>query len=158
MQNAIEEAKAGFTRAKERIAKCLNATPEDKLYWSPSPTSRSPIKLVAHSAMGTQGIGGILAGKPFPFASMAEMDATFRAEEETVKTKEQALALLEKTSDAYLKWLDTVTPEQIASTVQFPMGAMPMAVAITFAAEHMRSHAAQLDYLQTIIGDLDWHM
>ena len=99
-----------------------------------------------------------MAGKPFPFASMAEMDATFRAEEETVKTKEQALALLEETSDAYLKWLDTVTPEQIASTVQFPMGVMPMAVAITFAADHMRSNAAQLDYLQTIVGDLDWHM
>ena len=158
MQNVIEESKTEFTRAKERIAKCLDVTSEDKLNWSPSSTSRTPIKLVAHSAMAIQGIGGILAGKPFPFTSMAEMDATFRAEEEIVTTKEQALALLEETSAAYLKWLDTVTPEQLASTVQFPMGAMPMAVAITFAADHMRSHAAQLDYLQTIIGDLDWHL
>ena len=37
MQNVIDEAKTELIRAKERIAKCLNATPEDKLNWSPSP-------------------------------------------------------------------------------------------------------------------------
>jgi hypothetical protein len=33
-----------------------------------------------------------------------------------------------------------------------------MAMAITFPADHMRGHTAQIDYLQTIWGDHDWHM
>ena len=33
-----------------------------------------------------------------------------------------------------------------------------MAVGITFAAYHTHGHVAQMDYIQTIYGDQDWHM
>jgi hypothetical protein len=158
MEDVVSQAKAEFTRAKDRIASCLANTPDDKINWSPSATSRTPVQLVAHAAMGTQGINGMLAGKPFPFTSMEDMDAHSRAAEKGFTTREQALGLLEKTSAEYLAWLDNLTPEQIGGMVTLPFGQAPMAAAITFAADHLRGHAGQIEYIQTIYGDQSWHM
>ena len=33
-----------------------------------------------------------------------------------------------------------------------------MSVGITFPAYHTHGHVAQMDYIQTIYGDQDWHM
>lgn len=62
MNNVIEAAKAEITRANHRIIKCLEKTPDDKLNWSPSPTARTPIQLVAHAAFGVNGLMGIVKG------------------------------------------------------------------------------------------------
>lgn len=124
-----------------------------------SSTSRTPIQLVAHSALAVTGIQGVLAGKPFPYANGAELDTASRIAEKEFTTREQALGLLEQTSGEYLAWLDALTPERLASAVDFPFApAVPMAVGITFPAYHTSGHVAQMDYIQTIYGDYDWHM
>jgi hypothetical protein len=158
MEEISSQAKAEFVRAKERMAHNLATTPDDKINWSPAPTARTPIQLVAHGAMGTAGIQGMLMGKPFPYSSFAEMDTALRVQEKEFTTREQALDLLEKTSAEYLQWLDTLTAEQLASTVQAPFGSIPMVIGITLPADHLRNHCGQIDYVQTICGDLDWHM
>lgn len=158
MENIIDDVKAEFSRAKGRIAKDLTNTPDDKINWAPTESARTPIQLVAHAAMGTMGIAGLLSGKPFPYSSMQEMDAASRIAEKEFTTREHALGFLEKTSTEYFAWLDTLTPEQIASTVTLPFGPIPMAAAITFPADHLRCHAAQLEYVQTTYGDYKMEM
>ena len=158
MENIITEAKAEFIRAKERMARALATTPDDKINWTPGSCARTPLQQVVHSAMAVSGIQEMLVGKPFPYADVAEADSTWRAEEKEFTTREQALSLLEQSSAEYLAWLDTLTDAQVASTLQLPFGAFPMASAITFPADHLRNHAAQIDYIQTIYGDQDWHM
>lgn len=158
MENLISEAKAEFIRSKERMVRALATTCEDKINWSPGPCARTPLQLVAHSAMGVSGIQGMLVGKPFPYADIVEADAAWRAAEKEFTTSEQVLSLLEQNSAEYLAWLDTLTSEQLASTLQLPFGSFPMAAAITFPADHMRNHAAQIDYIQTVYGDQNWHM
>jgi DinB superfamily len=158
MQNTVNEAKAELIRAKERIARVLATTPDDKINWSPSPCGRTPLQLVAHGALAIPGIQGILVGKPFPYANIVEADAAWRAAEKEFTTREQVLGLLEQNTAEYLAWLDTLTSEQVASTIQTLLGTNPMAVAITFAAYHLHNHAAQMDYIQTLYGDLDWHI
>lgn len=81
-----------------------------------------------------------------------------RAAEKEFTTRQQVLSLLEQTSAEYLAWLDTPTPEHLASTVHLPFGPMPMAAGITLPAQHLSGHVAQMDYIQTIYGDRDWHM
>jgi hypothetical protein len=157
MENIIDDVKAEFNRAKGRIAHDLASTPDDKINWAPSETARTPVQLVAHGAMGTMGITGMLAGKPFPYNNMQEMDTASRAAEKEFTSREQALGFLEKTSNEFLEWLDTLSAEQIASTVSLPFGDIPMAMAITFPADHLRCHAAQIEYLQTIYGDYSMH-
>ena len=156
--SAVTQAKAEFIRAKERLVHGLATTPDDKVNWSPAPTARTPVQLVAHAALSIAGMQGWFAGTPFRWASMAEADAEWRQEEKAFTSPQQALDLLEKNSAAYLAWLDSLTPELLASTLHTAMGDFPLAYAITFTADHLRGHAAQLDYLQTVWGDLDWHM
>ncbi|MFI5386825.1 MAG: DinB family protein [Fimbriimonadales bacterium] len=157
-QDTIAEAKAEFNRAKDRLAHCLATTPDDKINWSPSPTARTPIEVVVHAAMGTAGIHGMLQGKPFPFSGPDAIDAVSRSSEKEYKTREQVLGYLDQTSSDYLDWLDGLTAEQLASTWDAPFGTFPMTSAITFPADHLRNHAGQIDYIQTIYGDRDWHM
>ena len=64
------------------------------------------------------GIQGMLNGKPFPYADVAEFDAMLRAAEKEFTTREQVLSLLERNTAEYLNWLDALTPERLASTVQ----------------------------------------
>ena len=157
-KQTINEAKAEFTRAKDRLVKDLKTTPDDKINWSPSPTARTPIECVAHAAMSIEGMQGMFTGKPFPFSGVDELDQFSRQKESEFKTREKAIGLLEENSKGYLDWLDTLTPEQLQSTLDLPFGSFPYAAAITFAADHLRCHAGQIEYIQTIYGDRDWHM
>ena len=157
MEDTISQAKVEFIRAKERLAGALATTPDDKTHWSPSPTARTPLQQVGHAAQATPILMGLLTGKPLPFAGLPEADA-MRELETGFMSRRQVLDLLDQTSAEYLAWLDTLTPEQVGSTVSMPFGLMPMAAGITLAADHLRSHAAQIDYTQTIYGDLDWHV
>jgi hypothetical protein len=158
MQETVEAAKAEFLRAKGRLAKALETTPDDKINWSPSPTSRTPIHQVAHAAMSISGMQDWLSGKPFPFDDINALDSYSRTEEAKFNTREQVLGMLDENSNGYIAWLDSLSPEQVGSMFESAMGSFPMAVAITFPADHLRSHASQIDYIQTIYGDRDWHM
>lgn len=158
MNEVREAAKAEFIRAKNRMAAALATTPDDKIHWSPSETARTPIHQVAHAAMSITGMQDWFSGKPFPFKDMKELDDFSREKEKEFTTREQALGLLEENSNGYLAWIDSLSDETVASTFESPMGAFPMASAITFPADHIRAHAAQIDYIQTIYGDRDWHM
>ena len=159
MEDIISQTKAEFSRAKERMARALATTPDDRINWSPSPTARTPIQEVAHAAGAISGILGMLNGKPFPYTSLAEFDTALRTAEKEFTSREQVLSSLEQNSAEYLAWLDALTPEQIASTVHLPFGPpVPMAVAITFPAHHLSGHIAQMDYIQTIYGDHDWYV
>lgn len=158
MAEIIDEAKAEFLRAKDRLVDDLTSTPDDKIGWAPSQTARTPIQLVAHASMGTMAISGMLMGKPFPYGSMQEMDTASRVAEKEFTSREQVLGFLEKSSSDYVEWLSGLTPEQVAGNVTLPFGDVPMATAITFAADHLRCHAAQLEYFQTIYGDYNMRM
>ncbi len=155
---SVEGAKAEFNRAKDRVNKCLESTPDDKINWSPSATARTPIEAAAHSAMSISGMQGWLAGQPFPFESMAALDEYCRNEEKNFKTREQVNELMEKNSQAFLEFLDGLNEEKLASTFETQMGNFPMMVAITFPADHLRGHAAQMEYIQTVYGDREMHM
>ena len=159
MKGTINQAKEEYLRAKGRMTHTLATTPDDKINWSPSATARTPIQQVAHCANATARIVGMLSGKPFPFASVPESDTAMRTEEKKFTTREQVLERLEQTSAEYLAWLDGVTSDRFIATVQLPFGpSFPMAVALTFPAVHMREHIAQMEYIQTIYGDQDYHI
>jgi hypothetical protein len=169
MNDAISQTKAEFVQATNRLARILATTPDDKINWSPSPTARSPLHVAVHALLWVDNIcyrvlrGATshycFAGKEFPFESREAMHAAGRAMEQEYTTREQVVGLLEAVSARYIAYLDALTPEQLASTVDaIALGYFPMAVAITFPAGHIDGHISQMEYIQTIYGDLDFHM
>ena len=155
----IGGAKAEFLRARENMFRQMESTPDDRLTWSPSPTARTPLHIVAHSAGSVQRIQEMFDGRPFPVPTMAEAQIYFRDEERQYTTREQVVSLLDKNSDAYVAWLDGLAPERLTSMIEAPfgLGQVPLAVALSFQALHMNGHNGQLEYIQTIYGDEVWH-
>jgi len=158
MSEVVEAAKAEFTRAKDRMSRSLATTPDDRINWAPSGTSRTPIDQVAHAAMSISGMQDWFSGKPFPFATMQDLDAFSREQEKKFTTRDEVISLLDQNSAAYFVWLDSLTDDQLSAMLSMGGMTFPMSAAITFPADHIRAHTAQIDYIQTIYGDQDWHM
>ncbi|RYG45471.1 DinB family protein [bacterium] len=158
MKEQIENAKNDFLRAKGGLLHSLATTPDDRLTWSPSPTARSPLQLAVHAAEGIDFLRSVFDGQTFDVPPV-EADLGFRDHERTFTTRQEAIDLIEGRSASYLVWLDGLDAEEFASSpvMPFGMGPVPMALAITFPAFHIHRHLSQLDYVQTVYGDLDWH-
>lgn len=156
----IEQVKQTFLQSKEGLLKSFRTTPDERVNWAPSPSSRTPAQLVAHSAVAIENIRTQLDGTPFPIKTTVEADESFRAWERDITTREQALDLLEKNSAKFLEWLDALTPEKMEYNAEMPfgLGLYPVAASLNFPSDHMRYHIAQLDYLQTIYGDQEWYL
>lgn len=160
MSDSIQRAKDDFLQAKAGLLHVFSTTPDDRLTWSPSPTARSPIHQVVHAAESIRNIHGFLDGRPFDVPTPEEADRGFREFERRFTQREEATAHFERSADAFVAWLDALPPERLGSlvTTPFGMGDVPTEVAIGFPAMHTRWHQAQVEYIQTIYGDLDWHM
>lgn len=156
----IERAKAAYVHSKAQLCSAFANIPDERLNWSPSSTARTPIQIVAHAAEAVKFINEQLDGIPFQHKSTAEADAAFREWEGQFNSREQVIGLLEEISTRYLAWLDNLTPKRLESEVDLPfnLGTMSIASWLTAAPDHTRFHAAQLEYIQTIYSDRDWHL
>lgn len=160
MSEMIERTKNDFLQAKATLERALATTPDDRINWSPAPTARTPIQLVAHAAWSLGSMHEMLQGRTYAVPTTEQADKEFREWEGHFSTREKVLSLLEKNSAEFLSWLESLDPKELQTVITFPfgMGEAPMSVALPFMAVHVNWHAAQLAYLQTIYGDRDWHM
>lgn len=160
MQATIDQAKANFTRAHEAMRHALETVPDDRINWAPSPTSRTALHQVAHAAAAVKSIHEMLEGRPFPVPTPDEADKGFREWERQFTTREQVLEILDKHAADYLVWLDALTPDRLDTlvTLPFSLGQAPIGAVLSAEVDHMNWHTAQIQYMQTIYGDHDWHM
>jgi len=157
MEDIVSQTKANYQRNKDKLAMLLSKTPDDKLNWAPSATARSAVQLVAHCADAVRNIHSMLEGKPFEFNGTVELDSRLRESDRRYTSREEVSALLDQNSTAFLDFLDRLKPEQLDVIVTNFAGQFPMSVGIAFPGNHMEGHIAQLEYLQTIWGDVDWY-
>ena len=160
MNAQIENVKNEFLQAKVGLLKALSTTPEERLNWSPSPTARTPLEVAVHTILVIGFFTETLNGRPFVAPTTAEADRSFREAEKCFTSRDQVLRLLDEKADAFVACLDGLAPERLGDLLDMPFGLdpMPVAVVITIPAMHMRSHIPQIEYIQTIYGDRDWHM
>lgn len=160
MTNTIQQSRDSFTQARDQMLAFFANVPDDRLNWSPAATARTPVELVAHTACAVEKMNDMLDGRTFAEPNSATADVYFRGMESEFKSREEVTALLNKNSEAFLKWLDAMPAERLDEEVTLPfgMGKAPLSFVLPFMAEHVRWHAAQMEYLQTAYGDRDWHL
>jgi uncharacterized damage-inducible protein DinB len=151
---------AAFEHAKSRLLHALDTTPDDRLSWQPSASARSILQTAAHVALALKNMHNMLMGIEYPLGSNEEAERHFRTEELKYPTKQAVLALLEANSGDFRDWLEAQSPEVMDSiiTLPFGMGQINVRGMLPFMAKHIEYHTAQISYIQTVYGDLDWHM
>ena len=154
----MENAASDLKKRSERMLYSFSFVPADKLNWSPSATSRSSARIVAHCALVCQLVAEALTRKPEEsMPSAEEFFKNFRESEVQIATSGEAANSLKKAAAELGEAFGMVTAENIDSEVTVPFGVLPMRSVISFAQEQLAGHVGQLDYLQTIWGDVDTH-
>lgn len=158
--NSIDVTKADLIRTKDRMIELLNATPDDRLQWKPSPSSRSIIEIVAHSGNALRNIATQLSGTPYTVPTSAEANASFLEHDAQFQTREQAAEYLEENCQRYIGVLDSLSEADLGRMVILPfnLGEAPVGFFMGMGNLHTMGHIAQIEYVQTIYGDHDWHM
>lgn len=160
MQEKIDQFKAEFEQAIGGVKHALATTPKDLLTWSPSKTARSPLQVVAHIAIGGRDMLGNLTGNTFPIETTEEAEQFHRERDSKVESLEECTQMLDDLTRDYFSWLDGLTEKSLDEPMKLPfgMGEMPVRMGITFMPFHVQWHTAQINYIQTIYGDHDWHL
>jgi len=158
MNPQIEAAKKNFEQTSSNLLKNLAAIPDEKVGWSPSPSSRTPLEIAFHCAGTVAAIQGSMDGEnTIPKVTTEQFDKHFREQESKHLTRDEVVKMINENSAAYVAWLSELSEEKFAGTWSSPFGEIPIAVAITIPADHMSKHVSQIEYIQTIYGDRVWH-
>lgn len=157
--NQIDVVKADLIRAKERMIELLNATPDDRLLWKPTPSSRSILEIVAHSGNALGNIAMQLSGTPYTVPTSAQANASFLEHDAQFQTRIQAAEYLEEKCQQYVDILDNLQSEDLGRMVTLPfgLGEAPVGFFMGMGNLHTMGHIAQIEYVQTMYGDHDWH-
>lgn len=154
----IERSKRDAETARAQLLKTFEFVPEDKLTWSPSPTARTALQIVAHCGAANGAFAAVLRGEEPPLSKdPGEAAAQIRDGGKDVATRAAAIRSVNDSTAAVIAALDRVTPDRIGTTPDSPFGPIPFTVWMNLPSMHMGSHAHQIDYLQTIWGDLENH-
>jgi hypothetical protein len=163
MQESIETisemaatARRDFERYSARVSCLLGFVPDDRLTWSPSPTAKSSLRIAAHCALTSRFFADIITGA-LPAITPEEFFKALSADEARITTRESALALLEETTVSLCRAIDTVNADNLDAPRGSPFGPLPLRFWIVQGREQMAGHAGQMEYLQTVWGDLDNH-
>jgi hypothetical protein len=157
-EEKITQARQATEAAKAQLLGTFEHVPEDRLHWSPSPTARTALQIVAHCGAANRAFAAVLRGEELPRpASAEEAAAQIRAGGRDVTTRTAAVKLVEDSTAEVIRALEKVSPELIQTAPMSPFGAFPFPFWMHLPSEHMGGHARQIDYLQTIWGDHEDH-
>jgi hypothetical protein len=159
LKETVADCQTRVKAAVERLLKTFSFVPDNKLSWSPAKTSRTPLAIVAHCCMSNRLFAKVLRGETIsPMPTPAQMHESARQFEATIRDRAEAVRQLQASREEIVAALATMTAERFATSPDSPFGAMPMAFWAALPSLHMGNHACQIDYLQTIWGDLVDHM
>ncbi|RYG31436.1 DinB family protein [bacterium] len=159
LSEQIAQLKKSTEESKADLLKTFEFVPDEKLTWSPTESARSPIWIVAHCGGANAAFAAILRGEPLPMPEdPVEASAMIRNTGRDVQSREEAVKSVEESTAALIAALDGVTEEMTNSMTPTPFGPMPFRMWMEVPAPHMSGHARQIDYIQTIWGDLQDHM
>jgi hypothetical protein len=158
LSEIIGQAKQSAEMTNAGLLRTFSFVPDDKLTWSPSGTCRSALAIVAHCGILNGIFAATLRGETIPVPpSPAEAIAYVKGLEAKVTTREAAIAMIEDSHAQVMKALDGIQASQLETSPMSPFGPLPFAFWMQLPTIHTNAHSAQIDYLQTIWGDLDLH-
>ncbi len=143
---------------KTNILATFNAVPDDKLHWRPLDQGRSAMDLFGEAAQTANFVGQLVEsrGESKP---TREMFGQMR-EERAAWSRQDAISALETNHAALISAIESCSDEDLAQPITLAMGGgmtMPLAGWAMMAYRTYISRFAQINYIQTLYGDMDSH-
>ena len=150
---AIEAYALLFESTFNRFMTTLGHVPDDKLNYKPSETAKSALEIAAHVAIANLGFAAIIAQQPMHDNPMQWVEEQSRA----IDSREKAEAALVQGFKAAHAAILAADPNRMEETVPGPIPGT-LRFYLGLCARHNSTHAGQIDYLQTIWGDTEFHV
>jgi len=159
VEDLVISCKKLAVEGMEEFLRSLSFVPNDKLNWQPTPTAKSALRIAAHTALYAARFASMIETRKLPFTgSLDEWIAQRNAEEVAITNRADIEVIFRQGTTEVLAALDSLTPELIATPLDFGVGfTPPMEFLLKLPGMHAISHAAQIDYLQTCWDDQEVH-
>lgn len=123
----------------------LQFIPEDRLDWSPAEEIKSALKIVGEIVMVLRMMqpafeGGACVGGEFPL----------------FRSREEAVTALREATEKYAAALEAAGPE-LERMLETPVGPLWGPRAVLFPAIELLHHHGQITYIQSLLGDHEFH-
>lgn len=135
------------------FTKDVSAMSHENLSLQPGGKARSGYDLIFEVTRTNHLVKAAAQGEPI---SIPSRDGWLRAPDEA-KNKEAALSAFQQSVIGTCEALTQVSPERFGETVQSPMGPMPLLRFAGIIPFHHMYHSGQLNYIQTLTGDDEFH-
>lgn len=148
--------------SKDQLKSTFEAVPDDKLHWRPLDQGRSAIDLAGDAAQTPVLAMRILQMAPdAPMPPMREAFGQMREERQSW-SKADVLQHLEANHSALCQAVEAMSEEQLAEPLAIPMGpdftmTLPRAGWAMMSHRAYVSRFAQINYIQTLYGDMEGH-
>lgn len=155
MDGLVESCKKSAVQEMETFLRNFSHVPDDRLNWSPTPTSKSALRIAAHTALYLARFARMIREKRLPMPeNLEEWLAERNAEELAVTSREEVETIFRQGVEEVLAALDSLTPEDVASVLDSGQGwTMSMSWLMKLPAWHTTVHLGQIDFLQTCWND-----
>ena len=140
------------------LAKTIRAVPEDKLQWKPLDNGRTILDLFGEAAQTAKFAAEFTStrGETQMSADLFRSWIPLRAD----WTREYALEQLEANTRELIAVVEELSDEDLAQNLKMTLHdaePMPLAAWIMMAYRAFVSRYAQINYIQTLYGDFDFH-
>ncbi|MBX3097734.1 MAG: DinB family protein [Fimbriimonadaceae bacterium] len=155
MDQRIEISKLSAVDGMEYFLRNFGHVPDERLHWSPTPTSKSPIRVAAHTALYASRFAKMIRDRRLPSPDQLDVWLADRNAEEEALTERHEMETTFRTGTAeVIEILDSLNPEDMEVIFDTGLGwSMPMTKMIALPGWHATLHGGQIDYLQTCWGD-----
>ncbi len=151
MNPEIELSKLTAVQGMDLFLRNFSKVPDDKLTWAPTPTSKSALRVAAHTAVTSANFAEFIRNRKLPAGDdIPDFMARTAAAEAAITTREEMEGVFRDNTQKVLDALDTLTDEDFE--LVFDSG-MSMKFLMRLAGWHATLHLGQIDYLQTCWND-----
>lgn len=151
----IESSKQKAVSSMEFFLRNFSYVPDDRLMWTPTPTSKSAIRIAAHTALYAGRFARMIRDRRLPAPeNLDEWLAERDAEEVAITSREEMEKVFRYGTAEVLEALKTLVPDDLEVSLDSGQGwSMPMKQLVELPGWHATLHAGQIDYLQTCWND-----
>ena len=146
------QAKAQTFREHKQLLMDLQFIPDDKLDWTPMGKAKTPEAIAVECAGAYRWMAAMLRndeGANQLWGDIAELRPG---------TREGIVKLLEEGWEDLAGALDSLEEAQLAEKRQVFWGEETVGNLLVMAQWHSTYHSGQLNYIQTMLGDMEMHM